>query len=131
MNNFINIAMKKKMLIGAVLTFTLILFSLIIIYLYKQKDKIQENILDNKFEVVYAKYPTLRTFNPEKLFAGGTISSLNENGDYYIAFITYGSGVPIIDARCFKINSENVLSETKYTKDVKRAQDQFDIKECK
>ena len=123
--------MKKKMLLGAVITFTLIFFCLIIIYLYKQRDIIEQNVLDSKFEIVYTKYPLLRAFNPSKLFAGGTISSLNDKGNYYIAFITYGSGVPIVDAKCFKIDTDNVLSEIKYVKNNKQTQALFDITQCK
>jgi hypothetical protein len=123
--------MKSKMLLGACIAFILLVASLGIVYLYKQKDTLVQNAYEKRLEVIYTKYPAQRTFNPDKLFAGGKLSHIIENNNYYIAFITYGSGVPIVDAKCFKVDSNNLVTEIKYTKDIKKLPEQFNIKECK
>ena len=58
-------------------------------------------------QAIEKKYPEFVVdYEKQPCFAGCSVSVIEQNHDYYYAYITHGSGVPIGKASCFKIDSQ-------------------------
>ena len=49
-------------------------------------------------------YPQFKDFENQKSFAGQSVKSEVDDGDYYFAYIVHGSGLPIAQATCFRVD---------------------------
>jgi hypothetical protein len=49
-------------------------------------------------------YPEFKDFENQKSFAGKSVKSEVDEGDYYFAYIVHGSGLPIAEATCFRVD---------------------------
>lgn len=58
-------------------------------------------------DAIEAAYPEFRDFENQESFAGHSIRVDVETGDYYIAYIVHGSGMPIAQATCFRVDRIN------------------------
>lgn len=53
------------------------------------------------------QYPQLKDF-PQNTFAGGGIETKKLSDIWAVAFITYGSGVPVIGSQCFMVENNDL-----------------------
>jgi hypothetical protein len=51
-------------------------------------------------------YPEFADFENQPSFAGQSVKIVLEDGDYYFAYLTHGSGIPIIKATCFRVDGQ-------------------------
>lgn len=66
-------------------------------------------VLEKK-ALIEAAYPEFLDFENQESFAGQSVESLKENGDYFFAYIVHGSGVYAIQATCFKVDTTNQVT---------------------
>jgi hypothetical protein len=51
---------------------------------------------------VESAFPEFKDFEKQESFAGRSVKSEADDGDYYLAYIVLGSGLPIAEATCFR-----------------------------
>lgn len=49
-------------------------------------------------------YPEFADFENQPSFAGQSVKVVIEDGEYYFAYLTHGSGIPIVKATCFRVD---------------------------
>ena len=49
-------------------------------------------------------YPRFKDWEDQERFAGQSVKSEVDEGDYYFAYIVHGSGLPIVEATCFRVD---------------------------
>jgi hypothetical protein len=64
-----------------------------------------------KLEILTNKYGEYKDWELQPSFAGKSFVYKVQNGSYYFAFITNGSGVGVVDAKCFEVNIDNSINE--------------------
>jgi hypothetical protein len=80
------------------------------------------NISDNGIiQLLKNVYPELNDYPSDEL-PPKSIKSEYKDNMWYIGFVQEGSGVPIISARCFSVNSDNIIMEKEFVP-VKRLSD--------
>ena len=63
-----------------------------------------DEIVSRKIAAIESEYPDLKDFASQKSFAGQSIKTQSYGDDYYFAYIVHGSGLPIIQATCFRVD---------------------------
>ena len=53
---------------------------------------------------IESAYPEFKDFENQESFAGQSVKSEADDGDYYFAYIVLGSGLPIAGATCFRVD---------------------------
>ena len=53
---------------------------------------------------IESAYPEFKDFEDQKSFAGQSVKSEVDDGDYYFAYLVLGSGLPIAEATCFRVD---------------------------
>jgi hypothetical protein len=53
---------------------------------------------------IEGEYPGLRDFENQQSFAGQSVKAQVDEGDYYFSYLVHGSGVPITEATCFRVD---------------------------
>jgi hypothetical protein len=53
---------------------------------------------------IESAYPEFKDFENQESFAGQSVKSEADDGDYYFAYIVLGSGLPIAEATCFRVD---------------------------
>ena len=64
----------------------------------------KDDILSKKKIAIESKYPELKNFEGQKSFAGQSIKTVDNGNDHYFAYIVHGSGLPIAQATCFRVD---------------------------
>lgn len=74
---------------------------------------LEKSALDvsNKLSVFYKSKPEFTNWELQPSFAGKEFAYKIDEGAYYFAFITNGSGVYVVDVKCFKVDSKNNIDE--------------------
>ena len=57
------------------------------------------------------EFSGLKGFENGDCFAGCGVNNLKMENDYYFAYITYGSGIPILIAICYKIDINDKVTK--------------------
>jgi len=65
--------------------------------------------ISEKRSHIESLYPKLKDFENQASFAGQRVKTEINGTDYYFAYITEGSGVPIVSALCFKVDAESKI----------------------
>jgi len=65
--------------------------------------------ISRKRSIIESLYPKLNDFESQNSFAGQRVKTEINGTDYYFAYITEGSGVPIVSAICFKVDEESKI----------------------
>jgi len=73
-------------------------------------DWTKDGEVNKKKAYIEKAYPELRGI--ENSFAGGAIKVIKEKENHYFAYITYGSGIGIVKAECFKVDSTYEVIQT-------------------
>lgn len=55
-------------------------------------------------EMIETTFPEFADFENQPSFAGQSVKVVLEDGEYYFAYLTLGSGLPIIKATCFRVD---------------------------
>ena len=55
-------------------------------------------------DAIEAAYPAFKDWESQKSFAGKSVKIEVDEGDYYFAYIVLGSGLPIAEATCFRVD---------------------------
>ena len=55
-------------------------------------------------KAIEAAYPEFKDFENQKSFAGKSVKSEVNEGDYYFVYLVHGSGLPIAEATCFRVD---------------------------
>ena len=53
---------------------------------------------------IESAYPEFKDFENQESFAGQSVKSEIDESDYYFAYIVLGSGLPIAEATCFRVD---------------------------
>lgn len=64
-----------------------------------------------KIKAITDQRPEFKDWQYQGSFAGKESKYKVEDQTYYFAFITMGSGVPIVSAECFRVDNNNVVNE--------------------
>ena len=65
--------------------------------------------ISHRRSIIESLYPKFKDFESQASFAGTRVKAVIDGNDYYFAYITLGSGVPVVAATCFKVDSEYKL----------------------
>lgn len=68
----------------------------------KNTDK---EVVSIKRHIIELEYPDFKDSENQKSFAGQSVKIVNDDSEYYFAYIVYGSGLPIAKATCFRADS--------------------------
>ena len=101
---------KKKILIFAAILLIVCFFAVLLRYFLSQRDIYQpidmvNNPIFTRRNFIEKVYPRFREFEKQSSFAGQSVKSEAVKGDYFFAYIVHGSGVPIVEATCFRVDS--------------------------
>ena len=128
--------MKRKniiIMIGFVATVLIVISILLLIN--QSEDNIfhpkrNPNLSDNGIiQLLKNVYPELKDY-PSVEFPTRTIKSEYKEDVWYIGFVIEGSGVPIISARCFSVNSDNVIVEKEFVAAKRLTDTSFSPQNC-
>jgi len=67
-------------------------------------DDAQPDLVALRRNAIETAYPEFKDFETQKSFAGKSVKSEVDEGDYYFAYIVHGSGLPIAEATCFRVD---------------------------
>lgn len=67
-------------------------------------DDAQPNLVALRRNAIETAYPEFKDFENQKSFAGQSVKSEVDDGDYYFAYMVLGSGLPIAQATCFRVD---------------------------
>jgi len=67
-------------------------------------DDAQPDLVALSRNAIETAYPELKDFENQKSFAGKSVKSEVDEGDHYFAYIVHGSGLPIAEATCFRVD---------------------------
>ena len=57
-----------------------------------------------RLKAIESEYPEFTDFENQESFAGHTLKLQPEQSDLYVAYIVHGSGLPIAEATCFRVD---------------------------
>jgi len=75
-------------------------------------DDAQRDLVALRRNAIETAYPQFKDFENQKSFAGQSVKSEVDDGDYYFAYIVHGSGLPIAQATCFRVDRVGRVFET-------------------
>jgi hypothetical protein len=75
-------------------------------------DYAQRDLIALRRNAIEAAYPEFKDFETQKSFAGQSVKSEVDDGDYYFVYIVHGSGLPIAQATCFRVDRVGRVFET-------------------
>jgi hypothetical protein len=67
-------------------------------------DDAQRELVALRRNAIETAYPQFKDFENQRSFAGQSVKSEVDEGDYYFAYIVHGSGLPIAEATCFRVD---------------------------
>jgi hypothetical protein len=67
-------------------------------------DDAQPDLVALRRNAIETAYPEFKDFENQKSFAGQSVKSEVDDGDYYFAYMVLGSGLPIAQATCFRVD---------------------------
>jgi len=67
-------------------------------------DDAQPDLVALRRNAIETAYPEFKDFENQESFAGRSVKSEVDDGDYYFAYIVHGSGLPIAEATCFRVD---------------------------
>jgi hypothetical protein len=67
-------------------------------------DDTQPDLVALRRNAIETAYPQFKDFENQKSFAGQSVKSEVDDGDYYFAYMVLGSGLPIAQATCFRVD---------------------------
>lgn len=63
-----------------------------------------ETLLERKQSAIALTYPAFKDFTASQGFAGREVRLIERGTDHYFAYLTLGSGVPVAQATCFRVD---------------------------
>ena len=75
-------------------------------------DDAQIDLVALRRNAIETAYPQFKDFENQKSFAGQSVKSEVDDGDYYFAYMVLGSGLPIAQATCFRVDRVGRVFET-------------------
>jgi hypothetical protein len=75
-------------------------------------DDAQPDLVALRRSVIETAYPEFKDFENQKSFAGQSVKTEVDDGDYYFAYMVLGSGLPIAQATCFRVDRVGRVFET-------------------
>ena len=67
-------------------------------------DDAQPDLVALRRNAIEKAYPEFKDFENQKSFAGQSVKVEVDDGDYYFAYMVLGSGLPIAQATCFRVD---------------------------
>ena len=123
--------MKNKLLI--ILLISIILLYVSISYRYLNKDAvISSGVVSESeaIEIIKNQFPKMKEY-PSDGLAPKSIKTEKVGDSWYLAFIQEGSGVPIIDAKCFLVVNNINFVQFKYVPQDNIISGEFSAKKCR
>jgi hypothetical protein len=62
------------------------------------------DLAKRKQEAIEKEFPEFKGFETASSFAGVSVTIREEGSDHYYAYIVHGSGIPILQATCFRVD---------------------------
>jgi len=75
-------------------------------------DDAESELVVLRRKAIEVAYPEFEDFENRESFAGRSVKSEVDDGDYYFAYIVHGSGLPIAEATCFRVDRVGRVFET-------------------
>jgi hypothetical protein len=75
-------------------------------------DDAQPDLVALRRSAIETAYPEFKDFENQKSFAGQSVKTEVDDGDYYFAYMVLGSGLPIVQATCFRVDRVGRVFET-------------------
>lgn len=123
--------MKTKLLILISILITLLCTSIGYLYFNRSNISFSETISEAAaVETVKSKFSELKEYPNDKLPPKSIKTEKAETG-WYVAFVQEGSGVSIIEARCFLVKNDKVIMQRKYIPQDNFLVGEFSARECK
>jgi hypothetical protein len=72
----------------------------------------QRDLVALRRNAIETTYPQFKDFETQKSFAGQSVKGEVDDGDHYFAYIVHGSGLPIAQATCFRVDRVGRVFET-------------------
>ncbi|MFH1046704.1 MAG: hypothetical protein V1738_00210 [Patescibacteria group bacterium] len=85
---------------------------------------------DSAIQTLQNQYPELKQYPSEQLPPKSIKTESTDEG-WYVAFVQEGSGVPIIDARCFLVRNDNSIVPLEFVASADQLAGDFSAKECR
>ncbi len=60
-------------------------------------------------KLIEIKYPDFRDYENQESFAGHAVATDSRDGDFYVAYLELGSGIPIVNATCFQVDEQKTV----------------------
>ena len=70
------------------------------------------NPLYTRRYLIEQEYPAFKDFENQESFAGQSVESTIVDYDYYFAYLVHGSGLPIAQATCFRVDRAGRVFKT-------------------
>ena len=64
----------------------------------------EQDILSRKMAAIESYDPRFKDFDSQQGFAGQSVKTVSDGSDHYFAYMVHGSGVPIAQAFCFRVD---------------------------
>lgn len=103
--------MKDKVLTITVLLLILLSAGFVVWYLSKPKSSSIDEA--TAVRIIKSEFPELKGYPGNQLPPTSIRTEKSDEG-WYVAFIQEGSGVPIIEARCFLVKNDKSITQRKY-----------------
>jgi hypothetical protein len=65
---------------------------------------VQPDQLAIRRDAIETAYPQLKDFESQESFAGQSVKTAVYDSDYYFAYMVLGSGLPVAQATCFRVD---------------------------
>jgi hypothetical protein len=62
------------------------------------------NPVGTRRSLIEREYPSFAAFENHTSFAGQSVTHTEDEGDYYFAYLVHGSGLPIVQGTCFRVD---------------------------
>lgn len=123
--------MKNKLIISIIIIVTLFCGVLIYLFLNNSKTSVQHEITQTQaIEILKNKFTELNQY-PSNNLPPKSIKTEKSNDGWYVAFIQEGSGVQIINAKCFFVKNIETISQIEYISQDNNIFGEFSPKQCK
>jgi hypothetical protein len=75
-------------------------------------DDAQPDLVAIRRNAIETAYPEFKDFENQESFAGRSVKTEVDDGDYYLAYVVHGSGLPIVEATCFRVDRVGRVFQT-------------------
>ena len=123
--------MKDKILTITIVFLILLSAGFVVWFIFAPKSSGHETIDEaTAVQIIKSQFPEMKGYPRDQLPPTSIRTEKSEDG-WYVAFVQEGSGVPIIEARCFLVKNDKSILQRKYIPQDSERVGEFSVKECR